>query len=544
MSLKELFEERKYQEILDQLDKEESLSISLTEQIDRIYYQTCALGKLGHHKKALQVINHARKQFISIQDKIDHLKLLIANFYTLHLLERHEEAIALHLECDAIVNSLTDMEREKGLEWVALCYNTQGISYFHKSEFTLSLEAYNRSLELYERLGEPIDILRPIYNIGILCFTKGGIDQSLEILRRGLAIAENHNQSWAIGEMLIRIAWIFIKKGDIDIALEHVQRGFNLIEKTCNIHEIVGALNCLGWAHRAKGELDTSLEYLHRSLTLQEELGGQIAIGHLLNNIGYVYWLKNDLDKALDYHHRSLILREEIKVDMDIVESLSNLILVLVDQQDYNQARAYLAQMQNLHKLHSEEFYLINSLYFEAYLLKNSGRMKDKARAQSLFEDIINSTDDLLGFKYESMIQLCELLLVEMKSFGDPAALEEAKTLVQQLHSRSRNEPTFFIEILLLESKFAVIEGDLQKAFKHLEEAQMITEEKQLNQLNQRVRKEHEILKKELDGWKELFERNAPLQERLERAKVEEYIISFYRSFNSSSPRVRNFDSL
>ncbi|MFX1507801.1 MAG: tetratricopeptide repeat protein, partial [Promethearchaeota archaeon] len=467
MSFKELFEQRKYKKILDQIEKKESRSIPITEQVDRIYYQTYSLVKLGQNEKALQVINQARKQFLDItfQDKIDHLKLLIANFYALLSLEQYEDASVLHLECDTIVSSLTDMEREAELEWLALYYNTQGISYFHKSEFTSALESYNRSVELYERLNEPIDILRPILNIGNLSFIIGRVDQSLELLQRGLVIAEKYDQPWAISEMLIMIAWIFMRKGNVDIALKHAHRGFNLIEKTGAIHELVGVLNCLGWAYRAKGELDTSLEYLLRGLTLQEEIGSQIAIGHLLNNIGYVYWLKNDLTKALDYHQRSLILREELKVDMDIVESLSNLILVSVDQQDYKQARVYLDQMQKLKKLHSEVYYRIHSLYFEALILKQSGRIKDKAKAQGLLEDIINEEDELLGFKYEAMIQLCELLLEEMKSFGDPGALEEAKNLVYQLHSLSRNEPTYFIEILLLEAKFAVIEGDLQKAF-------------------------------------------------------------------------------
>jgi len=525
MSFKELFEQKRYQELLDQIEKEKSPSIPLTEQVDQIYYQTCSLGKLGHNEKALQVITQARKQLESIQDKIEHLKLLIANFYVLYWLGRYQDASDLHLECDTLVDSLTDKERENGLEWLALYYNTQGICYIHKSEFTLALESYNQSIELYERLGEPIDILRPIYNIGSLRFIIGGYDQSLEILRHGLAIAEGYDQSWAIVDMLLMLAWVFMRKGDVDMALEHAQRSFNLIEETENIHDLVRVLNCLGWAYRAKGELDTSLEYLHRGLALQEEIGDQIAIGHLLNNIGYVYWLKNDLNKALDYHQRSLSLREEIKVDMDIVESLSNLILVSVDQQDYNQARIYLHRIQNLHKLHSEDYYRITSLYFEALIFKQSGRMKDKARAQRLFEDIINEEHDLFGIKYESMIQLCELLLLEMKSFGDPRALVEAKNLVHQLHSLSRNEAAYFIEISLLESKFAVIEGDLQKAFMHLEEAQLITEEKKLTHLNLRVQKEQEILKKELESWRKLFERNAPLQERLEQANVEKYII-------------------
>ncbi|MFW9906031.1 MAG: tetratricopeptide repeat protein [Candidatus Thorarchaeota archaeon] len=525
MSFKKLYGQRKYQEILDQLEKEDLRSIPVTEQVDRIYYKTCSLVKLGHNEKALQVINRARKQFTIIQDKIDHLKLLIANFYALQSLEWYEDASILHLECDAIVSSLTKRERETGLEWLALYYNIQGISYFHKSEFTSAFESYNRSLELYKRLDEPIDILRPILNIGNLSFIIGKVDQSLELLQYGLTIAKKYDQSWAISEMLIMIVWIFMRKGNVDIALKHAQSAFNLIEKTGAIRELVGVLNCLGWAYRAKGELDKSLEYLLRGLTLQEEMGSQIAIGHLLNNIGYVYWLKNDLNKALDYHQRSLTLREELKVDMDIVESLSNLILVSVDQQDYKQARVYLNQIQKLQELHSEVYYRVHSLYFEALILKQSGRMKDKARAQNLFEDIINEEDELLGFKYEAMIQLCELLLEEMKSFGDPRALEEAKNLAHQLYSLSRNEPTYIIEILLLESKFAIIEGDFQKAFNYLEEAQLITEERNLTHLNLRVQKEQEILKKELDNWRELFKRNAPLQERLEQAKVTEYII-------------------
>ncbi|MFX1285046.1 MAG: tetratricopeptide repeat protein [Promethearchaeota archaeon] len=527
MSLKDLFEQRKYQEILDQVkqleEKGSSSSRSVAEQVDLTYYQSRALGRLGQHEKALLVVTQIRERISPIQDKIITLKLLIANFYALYLQEQYKETTSVLQEGDFIIKSLSGTERERGMEWVALYYNIQGISNFQKGEFILALDHLNHSLELYERLEEPIDILLPIYNIGIINLTIG--NQSVELLQRGLSIAEEYNQPWYVADMLIMIAWMLTRKGEVNGALKYAQRGLALIKTHGDKEGLANTLNCLGWVYRAKGELDTSLRHLHHSLSLYKELENQVAIGHLLNNIGHVYWLKNDLTKALDYHQRSLTLREEIEVDMDIVESLGNLILVSLGQQNYDQARIYIDQIQKMHERHSENFYRINKLYFEALLLKQSGRMRDKARAQGLFKDIINEKHELLGFKYESMIQSCELLLIEMKSFGDPRALEEAKILVQQLHSLSRNDPTYFIEILLLESKFAVIEGDFQQAFKHLEEAQRITEDRKLELLNQRVRIEHEHLEKELDNWREIFERNAPLQERLKRARVEEYII-------------------
>ncbi|MFX0209633.1 MAG: hypothetical protein ACFFDT_26875, partial [Candidatus Hodarchaeota archaeon] len=75
MSLKDLFEQRKYQEILNQVERFEkkgsSPSTSVSEQVDRIYYQSRALGRLGHHEKVLHLIIQNRERLSPIQDKRD-----------------------------------------------------------------------------------------------------------------------------------------------------------------------------------------------------------------------------------------------------------------------------------------------------------------------------------------------------------------------------------------------------------------------------------------------------------------------------------------
>jgi hypothetical protein len=77
---------------------------------------------------------------------------------------------------------------------------------------------------------------------------------------------------------------------------------------------------------------------------------------------------------------------------------------------------------------------------------------------------------------------------------------------------------------LILQSKFALIEGNAQGAYELLEEAQKLAEDKELATLAVKASTQQDAVKAELTQWQELAQRNAPLQQRLELADLEGYL--------------------
>ncbi len=59
-----------------------------------------------------------------------------------------------------------------------------------------------------------------------------------------------------------------------------------------------------------------------------------------------------------------------------------------------------------------------------------------------------------------------------------------------------------------------------------LEEAHQITKLKGLVNLHQQVTVEQKKVKTEVDKWKSLLAQNAPVQERIEQAELEDYVLN------------------
>ena len=124
------------------------------------------------------------------------------------------------------------------------------------------------------------------------------------------------------------------------------------------------------------------------------------------------------------------------------------------------------------------------------------------------------------------MINLCELLLDELKIYGDFEAFEEAKSLVRQLTKYAKKQKSFrlFVNILILQSKFAMIDGKLYQSLKYLDQAKDTTRKMNLSLLNRKLIEEKTKLEEEYSKWQGLIMPNAAINERVEEAELEDYL--------------------
>ncbi|MFX1537746.1 MAG: hypothetical protein ACFFDI_26410, partial [Promethearchaeota archaeon] len=79
-------------------------------------------------------------------------------------------------------------------------------------------------------------------------------------------------------------------------------------------------------------------------------------------------------------------------------------------------------------------------------------------------------------------------------------------------------------DIFILQSKFALIEGDLTQAAKILDQAENLAHEKSLGLLEGKVIQEQQLLKDQHRTWQDLITSNASFHERLNQANLRDYI--------------------
>jgi hypothetical protein len=167
----------------------------------------------------------------------------------------------------------------------------------------------------------------------------------------------------------------------------------------------------------------------------------------------------------------------------------------------------------------------------QAIELKKSPRLADKAKTQQLLKQIIQ--EDILppDLVIYGMLNLCELLLDEVRAYGELEAFREADELSNQIYdiALEQGSTSLLVDALLFRSKFALLNGTVAEADRLLREALAVAEEKGLARLTEKVLREKESLEKEVVRWEDLITRAAPLRERLEHARLQDYIADAVR---------------
>ena len=364
--------------------------------------------------------------------------------------------------------------------------------------------------------------------MGLIYWQSGELEQALDHFQRSLVLMEELGNPHDLTIALNNIGLVYWHKGDLEQALNYQQRSLVIREELGNPQDLAMSLSNIGQIYWHRGDLEQALNYQQQSLAIREELGNPQDLAMSLSNIGLIYWHKGDLDQALNYQQQSLLLREELGNPIEISYSLFHLITGAIESKALETASQYLKRLHQIDKRESNK--IINQRYrvAEALMLKTSTRMSKRVEAQGILQKIVdeNIVDHFLTMR--AMLNLCELLIDELKMYGDLDVFRQIKALLTRIHDIAHHQRSYplIVEVLLLRAKLTLIDGDAQGAHQLLEQAKTNAKERGLNQLQMKIIKEQEILQTELEKWSELIEKNASLKERLDQARIEDYLKS------------------
>jgi tetratricopeptide (TPR) repeat protein len=257
-----------------------------------------------------------------------------------------------------------------------------------------------------------------------------------------------------------------------------------------------------------------------------QELDNKLFIANALGSIGLIHWQKGALEQALAHLEEEFSRFEEDGSNLYAGLSLFQLILVSLDMGSSEQAQIYLERLQDIHEQLDHKGLRQAYQVGQALVLKASPRIRDKGKAQELLQELIEEEMVHFSSTQLAMINLCELLLDELKAYGEMNVFQEASSLVDKLYSLAQVQHSFSLVVtsLILKAKFAMIEGDLMTATQYLEQARMTAEEKSLGRLAEIVTAEKHQLEAQYETWEQLIQRNAPFRERVEHARVAGYL--------------------
>ncbi|MHA2496623.1 MAG: tetratricopeptide repeat protein [Candidatus Hodarchaeales archaeon] len=427
-------------------------------------------------------------------------------------LEYHQQALAIKEE----LGNKSD---------IAASLDNLGLIYTSKGDFNRALEYHQRGFVIFEKLDNKHDIARSLNNLANAYARKGDLNQALKHQEHSLAIKVELDSKIDIAWSLINLGAIYQFKGNLNQALEYYQRSLTIFEELDNKRGFALALNNLGSAYQLKGELNLALENHKQSLALYEELGIREDIAMSLLNIGEIHRKKGNSNRALEYYQRGLSICEALENNPLAANALQGMIYVALENNP-TQAQQYLQKLQEMSEQTSNR--IINQRYrvAKALSLKTSKRAYHKVKAAEILEQLVDEELVNHSLTVIAMIHLCDLLVLELKATGEEWVFEKAENLIHQLLNvaKQQSSHSLLAETYLLQSKFALIKLDVERARNLLTQAHIIAKEKDLHILARTVAHERDLLMSQLHKWELIIKQNPSKQELIDITRIDDML--------------------
>lgn len=569
--VEQLFQNGKSEEALQEArNLERKNNLDAIEKLKIQLLKSLILSKNGSPSKALVVAEKAFKESQRISDPLIIINALISKATALLELSRFSECLRTIEDgeklirshsCDHIVAAERDSTlkqikakifRKKGDLNLALeilltslaarkelgdsfaiadTLSDVGVVYASQGNFNSALEHLQESLTYFEKTGNITSIAKLHNNIGMIYWQLGNNDLALKFFQKSLAFSQELGNKRYIASLLSNIGLVHWNRGELDSALDFLQQSLLQLEELENKGEKTACLNNIGVIYQIKGEFDLALDFFQRSLAIATETENKLEIANCYNNIGLVSEYKGEIENSEIYNSKSLELFEELGNDFDTCQPLLHLIRLAILSGSVEKAQPFLEKLEIMNN--KEDIKVVSQYYrvAKACVLKTSSRIISRAEAQQLFQQVADEDPVKNDLTVEAMLNLCDLLLQELKISGDEEVLNEVKSLLEQLFkvAKDQNNHLLLAYTYLLQSKAALLELNPKLSRYLLTQAQLIADEKGFQKLARTISNEFDTLLDQLAIWDDYIDRNASLPERLELAQLEDLVTRMLR---------------
>ena len=532
------------------------------------------LISMGSFKKALNFANQVIYESTENAKQILVVDASISKARALWRLDRYVESLKILDKVSNELNKITDVPQSLLAKKSALIMYVKSSIFWLKGELDQALDYAQDSLVQREKFGNKKDVGWSLYRIGNIYADKGELDLALGHFQKCLAIFKEIGNKQGIGWTNNQLAKIYCTKGEFNRSLKLHQIALEIVEEIGDILCTAWAFNSLSTLYQLKGEFDLAIECAQKSLNLSDKVGSKFLIAWSLSVFGRIYSKKGELNLALEHYQKSLVIFEEIESTQNIAQSLDrigeiyhskgefkaalqyykksiaiykktkdyiffsdnifmgrevslyHLVKVNIDTDNLDEAERYVQKLENINK--KEDNRRIHQIYriASAMLLKTSKRTIKKADAQRIFQQIAGEKIINYELTVDAMLNLCELLLDELQISGSEEVITEVKEWSNRLLEIAKTQHSYvlLVETYLLQSKLALLELDLQKAQELLDQALLLSKEKNLGKLSMILTIEQESIQKQLSKWEQILDQQPSINEILELTQLETLI--------------------
>jgi len=342
---------------------------------------------------------------------------------------------------------------------------------------------------------------------------------------------------------LIKALIMMSAKSRFDLAMEYTKKAMSIAKEIKFNHFWIAMCHVyFGIIYRSIGEVKTSLKYHMKSLAIFKEINNNFYTARLLNNIGVNYFNAGDYKLALEYLEESLFYYEIQSIELQL--PLSNLIDAALEKGDIERAQKYFQRLEDMYNQEKDEDIILIYQFTKALMLKNSSRIRDKAKVEELLKQVIKTETIRFDLIIDALVRLCDLLLSEYHLNNNSEVLDELNHYIAKLLTIAEKSHSYlvFCETFILQAKLALINFNVKSARRYLTQAQKIAESYGLKRLTMKISYEHDELLRQIKSWKTFKESEASLSERWKLAGLNKQMENMVKKRMIEAPKISEED--
>ena len=275
--------------------------------------------------------------------------------------------------------------------------NTQGASYFLKSDYKNALVYYEKCLKIREEIKDKKGIAACVSNIGLIHAAHGEYGKAIKYYIRSLVINEEFKNKKGIASAFNNIGMAYENLEEYDKAIDQFEKSIQNFEDIEDLSGLSRPINNIGLVYQDLENHDKAIEYFEKSLAIGKKLDSKNAISYSTLNLAISFKAKGEIEKALEYFNTGLALKKEIGNKRGIVIALAGLGDVYSSQGDHKKAIQYNEEALNI-ALEIEELFHTKSAANALYKLYKKVGITHKAlemfELYTALKDSIESIDN------------------------------------------------------------------------------------------------------------------------------------------------------
>ena len=187
--------------------------------------------------------------------------------------------------------------------------NSIGIILYYRGELNMALDYYQRSLALYEDIGDKQGIALSLNNIAESYRHKGEPDRSLDHYERSMAIFEKIGNKRGIVHSGCGLAKMNLDLGKTQEALEDALKAVEISSEIQAKSEESMSRRTLGTVYRENKEWDMAAQEFEKARTILEDVGDKRELSKTIYEHALLFKATDEPTKAqeqLEQEHKEL----------------------------------------------------------------------------------------------------------------------------------------------------------------------------------------------------------------------------------------------